>query len=108
MDWEFGISRCTPLHIEWVNNEAVLYSPGKLYSISGDIRFSEESGYSSERKKATGIKSQSLSLSLFLTHTHTHTHHPPAQSCMGLPEDAHQFTDSFLLESFAFPKTSDI
>ena len=80
MDWEFGISRCTPLHIEWVNNEAVLYSPGKLYSISGDIRFSEESGYSSKRKKATGIKSQSLSLPLYLFNTHTHTYSPPTCS----------------------------
>ena len=28
MDWEFGISRYKLLHIEWINNEVLLYSPG--------------------------------------------------------------------------------
>ena len=28
MDWEFGISRCKLLHIEWVNNKVLLYSTG--------------------------------------------------------------------------------
>ena len=27
MDWEFGISRCKLLHIEWINN-VLLYSTG--------------------------------------------------------------------------------
>ena len=27
-DWEFGISRCKLLYIEWINNKALLYSPG--------------------------------------------------------------------------------
>ena len=34
-DWEFGISRCKLLYIEWVN-KVLLYSTGKLYSISCD------------------------------------------------------------------------
>ena len=28
MDWEFGISRCKPLYIKWINNEVLLYSEG--------------------------------------------------------------------------------
>ena len=28
MDWEFGISRCKLLYIEWTNNEVLLYSTG--------------------------------------------------------------------------------
>ena len=27
MDWEFGVSRCKLLHLEWINNE-ILYSTG--------------------------------------------------------------------------------
>ena len=26
MDWEFGVGRCKPLHLEWINNEVLLYS----------------------------------------------------------------------------------
>ena len=26
MDWEFGISRCKLLYLEWINNEILLYS----------------------------------------------------------------------------------
>jgi len=26
MDWEFGISRCKVLYIEWINNKVLLYS----------------------------------------------------------------------------------
>ena len=26
MDWEFGVSRCKLLHLEWINNEVLLYS----------------------------------------------------------------------------------
>ena len=29
MDWEFGISRCKLLHIEWINIKVLLYSTGK-------------------------------------------------------------------------------
>ena len=29
MDWEFGVSRCKLLHIEWINNEVLLYNTGK-------------------------------------------------------------------------------
>ena len=28
MDWEFGISRCKVLYIEWINNRVLLYSTG--------------------------------------------------------------------------------
>ena len=28
MDWEFGVSRCKLLHIEWMDNKVLLYSPG--------------------------------------------------------------------------------
>ena len=26
MNWEFGASRCKLLHLEWINNKALLYS----------------------------------------------------------------------------------
>ena len=28
MDWKFGISRCKPLHLEWISNKILLYSTG--------------------------------------------------------------------------------
>ena len=28
MAWEFGVSRCKLLHIEWINNKVLLYSTG--------------------------------------------------------------------------------
>ena len=28
MDWEFRVSRCKLLYIEWINNKALLYSTG--------------------------------------------------------------------------------
>ena len=28
MSWEFGISRCKLLHVEWINNKVLLYSTG--------------------------------------------------------------------------------
>ena len=28
MDWEFGISRCKLLHLEWISNEILLYNTG--------------------------------------------------------------------------------
>ena len=28
VDWEFGISRCRLLHLEWISNEILLYSTG--------------------------------------------------------------------------------
>ena len=30
MEWKFGVSRCKPVYIEWVNNEILLYST-KIY-----------------------------------------------------------------------------
>ena len=28
MEWEFGVSRCKVLHIEWISNKVLLYSTG--------------------------------------------------------------------------------
>ena len=28
MDWEFGVSRCKLLYLEWISNEVLLYSTG--------------------------------------------------------------------------------
>ena len=28
MDWEFGISRCKLVYIEWINSKVLLYSTG--------------------------------------------------------------------------------
>ena len=28
IDWEFGVSRCKLLHLEWISNEVLLYSTG--------------------------------------------------------------------------------
>ena len=28
VDWEFGVSRCKLLYIEWINNNVLLYSTG--------------------------------------------------------------------------------
>ena len=28
MDWEFGVSRCKLLDLEWISNEILLYSTG--------------------------------------------------------------------------------
>ena len=28
MDWEFRVSRCKLLHLEWIDNEVLLYSIG--------------------------------------------------------------------------------
>ena len=28
MDWEFGVSRCKLLHLEWISNEILGYSTG--------------------------------------------------------------------------------
>ena len=28
MDWEFGVSRCKLLFLEWISNEVLLYSVG--------------------------------------------------------------------------------
>ena len=34
LDWEFGISRCKLLHIEWINNKLLLYSIGNYIQYS--------------------------------------------------------------------------
>ena len=28
MEWEAGVSRCTPLYAEWIHNKVLLYSTG--------------------------------------------------------------------------------
>ena len=35
MDWELGVSRCRLLHLEWISNEVLLYSPGNYIQSSG-------------------------------------------------------------------------
>ena len=32
MDWEFGVSRCKLLHLEWINNEICCTAQGTLSS----------------------------------------------------------------------------
>ena len=26
MDWEFGVGKCQPVHLEWIRNKVLLYS----------------------------------------------------------------------------------
>ena len=35
MDWEFRVSRCKVLHIEWINNKVLLYSTGNYIQYPG-------------------------------------------------------------------------
>ena len=35
MDWEFGVSRCKLLHLEWKSNEVLLYSTGNYIQSPG-------------------------------------------------------------------------
>ena len=35
MDWEFGVGRCKLLHLEWINNEVLLYSSGNYIQSLG-------------------------------------------------------------------------
>ena len=35
MDWEFGVSRCKLLHLEWINNKVLLYSTGNYIQSPG-------------------------------------------------------------------------
>ena len=34
MDWEFGVSRCKLLYIEWIDNKVLLYSMGNYIQYS--------------------------------------------------------------------------
>ena len=36
MDWEFEVSRCKLLHLEWISNEVLLFSVGNYNPISWD------------------------------------------------------------------------
>ena len=35
MDWEFGVSRCKLLHLEWISDEVLLCSTGKFIQSLG-------------------------------------------------------------------------
>ena len=35
MDWEFAVSRCKLLHLEWISNEVLLYSTGNYTQFLG-------------------------------------------------------------------------
>ena len=35
MDWEFGVSKCKLLHLEWISNEVLLYSTGNYIQSPG-------------------------------------------------------------------------
>ena len=49
MDWEFGISRCKLLHLEWMGNKVLLYSTGYCIRSLGigyeGEQYSERNGY---------------------------------------------------------------
>ena len=34
-DWEFGISRCKLLHLEWISDEVLLYTTGNYSQYLG-------------------------------------------------------------------------
>ena len=40
-DWEFGVSRCKVLHLEWINNEILLHSTGSYIQFLGIIQEGE-------------------------------------------------------------------
>ena len=35
MEWEYGISRCKLLYVEWIDNKVLLYSPGNYIQYPG-------------------------------------------------------------------------
>ena len=35
MDWEFGVSRCKLLHLEWISNEVLLTAQETISSLLG-------------------------------------------------------------------------
>ena len=35
MDWEFRVTRCKPLHLEWIQNKVLLYSTGNYIQSLG-------------------------------------------------------------------------
>ena len=35
MDWEFGVSKCKLLHLEWMSSEALMYSTGNYMQSLG-------------------------------------------------------------------------
>ena len=35
IDWDFGVSRCKHLHLEWIHNKVLLYSTGNYIKSPG-------------------------------------------------------------------------
>ena len=35
MDWEFGVTRCKLLHLEWIDNKVLMYSTGNYIQSPG-------------------------------------------------------------------------
>jgi len=35
LDWQFGVSRCKLLHLEWISNKGLLYSTGNYIQSPG-------------------------------------------------------------------------
>ena len=42
MDWEFGVSRCKPLHLGWIDNKVLLYNTGNSFQSPGIDHDGEE------------------------------------------------------------------
>ena len=57
MDWEFGISRCKLLYIEWINNKVLLYSTGNYiqYSVTGHLVYDKGARIYNGEKTASSI-----------------------------------------------------
>ena len=48
MDYEFGVSKCKQLHLEWISNEVLLYDTGNYIQslvIEHDGRLCEKNVY---------------------------------------------------------------
>ena len=46
IDWEFGVGRCKLLHLYWINNKVLMYSPGNY--IQYLVINQNEKGYKKE------------------------------------------------------------
>ena len=69
MDWEFGVNRCKPLHLEWINEEVLLYSTmqspgidhdGKEYFLKKECIYIKLSHFVVQQKLAQHCKSAVL------------------------------------------------
>ena len=43
INWEFGVSRCKLLHLEWISNEVLLHSTGNYIQSPGIVHHGKES-----------------------------------------------------------------